>query len=92
VRLSKLPLIVDYIYLSVVNARFSICPSVAQGPSDACPKHDLARQINQNKYKFSARMIEKSCSRYYIYVLNAFSCRFIFYFDLFIAVLVNVSF
>ena len=35
---------------------------------------------------------EKSCSRYYIYVLNAFSCRFIFYFDLFIAVLVNVSF
>ena len=40
------------------------------GPSDACPKHDLARQINQNKYKFSARMTEKSCSRYYILLLR----------------------
>ena len=37
-------------------------------------------------------MTEKSCSRYYIDILNAFSCRFIFYFDLLIAVLVNVSF
>ena len=37
-------------------------------------------------------MTEKSCSRYYIDLQNAFSCRFIFYFDLLIAVLVNVSF
>ena len=36
-------------------------------------------------------MTEKSCSRYYRDLLNAFSCRFIFYFDLLIAVLVNVS-
>ena len=53
---------------------------------------NYSRQINQNKYKFSARMNEKSCSRYHRDVLNAFSCRFIFHFDLLIYVLVNVSF